>query len=271
MGDGRGRRGLAGLVPLHDPHRVVVPAPARASASLGEVALADAGHGDPGRQRQGLLDAGEGEVDPVAVELDRGRGDPGDDVREEHGVGVGSEHLGHRAEGGRRPGGGLARDHGHGVEGALLGEGPGHVLGGHALPHGDLEPHDVLPQGLGDGGEALRERAVHEAEDARSDAGQRGLHHPRGARRVDRHVGVRSVLEPEGEPQVRVEALGHLGHGGGAVADRRARELGEDLGTDLRGAGDPESHGVVERRARGSGLWRNEGVLGRRGRRQGAA
>ena len=81
---------------------------------------------------------------------------------------------------------------------------------------------------------------------------------PRGARRVDRH----------GRPiRPRARRRG-AGAGRGARSPRSWRRsggrspgarLGEDLGADLRGAGDPESHGVVERGALGSGLWRSGG------------
>ena len=68
-------------------------------------------------------------------------------------------------------------DDGDRVEGTLLGERGGEVIGEDAHAPGDVEDVDLLAEAGCDLGEALAEGAVHDGEDSRACAAQGGLHH----------------------------------------------------------------------------------------------
>ena len=269
LGRGRGRRRLALHVALEDLDRVEAPAPRVDRLGALHVALRGAEDRDARGHREGLLHARQAEVEAVGVEVHRGTGDVADEVDQQHRVAEVAHHARHRGQGRAHAGGGLVADEGDRVEGALFLEGAPQGVGRHPLAPGDLEGRDLLAEDLGHLAVAPAEGAVLHAQHPRAHAAQGGLHHPRGADRVGRHLGGGVLGQAEGQPQVRVEARDQVLHGLGAVADGGAGAGGQDLGTDFGGAGDPEHRSGGVRRCRRGGRPRSRGRVrtGRRARR----
>jgi len=244
----RGRGGRLALdVALDHGHRVEREAALWRRARVSEVALGGAHDADPGRQGERFLHPGEGEVEAVGVEAHRGARDPAHQVDAQERARVGRQELAQGRERSRSAGRGLARDDRQRFEGTLLGQDARDLVRRDDRAPGRLQCSRRAAERQRDLVPALGEGSVHQAQHPPApDSQERRLHHRGGRGGVRRDLRRRARSQPEGEGQVRVDALEQGGHLRRAVADHRPRHLGEDLGADFGRAGDPE-HGRVQR------------------------